>query len=46
VTKVAIITLLVGIVLYFTGQQNTIAIVLMVFGGLMLIGAAIWSNKR
>lgn len=45
-TKVATVALLVGIVLYFTGQQNVIAIALMVLGGLGLIGAIIWSNRR
>jgi len=45
-TKVTIVTLLIGIVLYFTGQQNTIAILLMIFGGFGLIGAIIWSNKQ
>lgn len=45
-TKVATVALLVGVVLYFTGQQNVIAIALMVLGGLGLIGAIIWSNRR
>jgi hypothetical protein len=45
-TKVAAVILLIGVVLYFTGQQNTIGITLMVLGGLGLIGAIIWSNKR
>jgi hypothetical protein len=45
-TKVSIVCLLVGVVLFFTGQQNTIGIVLMSLGGLGLIGAIIWSNKH
>ena len=45
-TKVATVCLLIGVVLYFTGQQNAIGIALMVLGGLGLIGAMIWSNKR
>jgi hypothetical protein len=45
-TKVTTVCLLVGIVLYFTGKQDIIAIILMVLGGLGLIGAIIWSNQR
>ena len=36
-TKVATVCLLIGVVLYFTGQQNAIGIALMVLGGLGLI---------
>jgi hypothetical protein len=45
-TKVATVIILIGIVLYLTGQQNSVGITLMVLGGLGLIGAIIWSNKR
>jgi hypothetical protein len=45
-TKVSTVVLIIGIVLYFTGQQNAIGITLMVLGGLGLIGALVWSNKR
>jgi LPXTG-motif cell wall-anchored protein len=36
----------VGIVLYFTGKQNTVSIVLMVLGGLGLIAGIYISNRR
>jgi len=45
-TKVSTVCLIIGIVLFATGQQNTIGIALMVLGGIGLIGAIIWSNKH
>ncbi len=45
-TKVSTVALLIGIVLFFTGQQRAIAIALMVLGGLGLIGAIIASNRQ
>jgi hypothetical protein len=45
-TKAAIVTLLIGLILWITGQQNTIGITLTAIGAIGLIGAIIWSNLR
>jgi nicotinamide riboside transporter PnuC len=45
-TKITTLCLLVGIVLFFTGHQRTVAIILMIFGFFGLIGATVWSKKR
>jgi hypothetical protein len=45
-TKFSIVLLLIGVVLYFTGQQNTIAIVLMALGGIGVIAGIYLSNQR
>jgi hypothetical protein len=44
-TKLSTVVLLVGIVLYFTGKQETVSIV-MVLGGLGLALGIALSNKR
>jgi hypothetical protein len=45
-TKITTLCLLVGIVLFFTGRQRTVAIILMIFGFFGLIGTTVWSHKR
>jgi hypothetical protein len=45
-SKLSIVLLLVGIVLYFTGKQEIVSIALMVLGGLGLIAGIYLSNRR
>jgi LPXTG-motif cell wall-anchored protein len=45
-SKLSIVLLLVGVVLYFTGKQNTVSIVLMALGGLGLLAGIYISNRR
>jgi hypothetical protein len=45
-TKLSIVLLLVGIVLYFTGKQAIVSVVLMALGGLGLIVGIYLSNRR
>jgi LPXTG-motif cell wall-anchored protein len=44
--KVSTVCLLVGVVMFFTGHQTTMAVALIMLSGLGLVAGIILSNKR